>query len=772
MDKLEFDKIQKQLADNAYSEGGQYKALNVMPSKDIEEVSYFLEQTSEAMELLRFNKPDFLSSLSNVEVQLKKASAHGVLNPIEIYDIYNLLRCSRLTKNYVSESKLLNELGVNLTDNKELETLIKQKVDKEGFLRDDASSDLKKIRSQVNTLRIRIKDYLQSFVRSGNNSKILQDNVVTERDGRYVIPIKQEYRNSVKGIVHDESASGATVFIEPMPVVDLNNKIRSLENEEKREIEKILRELSYKITIVAEELIINSEILSNLDLIFARANLAYKMKAFKPEINNQGIMEINKARHPLLGDEAVPVNIKLGREFDVLVITGPNTGGKTVVLKTIGLLSLMAMSGIFIPAREDSTLSVFDSIYVDIGDEQSIEQSLSTFSSHLTNIIDILNSANKKSLVLLDELGAGTDPVEGAALARTILEELKHIGSKVVVTSHQSELKSYAYQVERVENACVEFDPISLQPTYELTIGTPGQSNAFEIAARLGLKKDMVERSKNLVPEQRLEVSNMIKQLKKSRYDYESKKEKLRILENELSIEKKKLEEEKHRYNTEKEQILNKTYNEANNYLRKIRKEADEAVEELKITLKQSKQDSDLKWHEIEEQRQKVKNLKVNDNNDIEDSKPQKIIPGDYVLVKTINQKGYVLNEPNSQGEVVVQLGVLKLNVGQEQIKKIESPEEKKANQRNQVYLDKVKHISIELDLRGKQAEDALVELEKYLEDANLAGLDNVRIIHGKGTGALRTAVQKYLKTNRYVSQYRDGLREEGGHGVTVVELK
>lgn len=745
-------------------------ALELEPSADLQLVRQRLEQTEEAMELLRFGEPAFLSFLKQVDNCLAKARVAGVLMPGELMDIYHLLRASRLAVSYTDRPSAarLKQVTAGIRENGDLERKIFAAVDEDG-VRDDASPTLHSIRKQIETLRLKIKDYLQNFIRSGNNQNLLQDALVTERSGRYVVPVKQEYRQAVKGIVHDESASGATVFIEPLAVVENNNKIRSLQAEEKRELERILKELSYSVGVYADELQYNSRLLADLDLIFARAHLAYKMNAFPPELNNQGIIEINRAKHPLLGENAVPVNIRLGQDFDILVITGPNTGGKTVVLKTIGLLTVMAMCGLFIPAREKSKIALFKHIYIDIGDEQSIEQSLSTFSSHMGNIINILQQVDGDSLVLMDELGAGTDPYEGAALARAVLEEMKRKNARVVVTTHQSELKTFAYQNQRVENACVEFDPRSLMPTYELTIGTPGQSNAFEIAARLGLKRDLVERAQNLVPQREMELGNMIRQLKESRYSYDASAKELEEEKRRIAQEKQAFAEEKKRFQEEKNAALIKARQEADSYVRNIKREANEAIEELKGLIKEQNQPP--KWHEVEKRMKTIKELSVNLTDDEEDWPEHEARPGDYVMIKNINQKGYVLERPNAQGEILVQVGIMRLSVKKDQVAPAQAAEDKISRQRQQSFLDKVKDISPELDLRGQYALDAITILDKYLEDAHLAGLDKARIIHGKGTGTLRKAVREHIKNHRYVEQFRDGLNQEGGYGVTIVEL-
>lgn len=772
LDKLEFNKIQQQLASRAYSEGGRQLALELQPVSVLQEVRARLDETEEAMALLHYGEPTFLSSLRPVEKQLGKARIAGILSSSELLDVYWLLRASRLAVKYTggASSRLIKAIAAEIQDNPTLEKQLQEAIDEDGALRNDASPALRSIRKQVETGRQRIKDYLHNFIRSGNNQSLLQDALITERAGRYVVPVKQEHRNSVKGIVHDESASGATVFIEPLAVVEQNNKIKSLEIEEKREVERILRDLSSAVAVSAHDLILNLKILAYLDMLFARAHLAFDMNAFRPDVNDGGRIEISRARHPLLGEQAVPVNVTLGKGFDIMVITGPNTGGKTVVLKTIGLLTIMAMCGLFIPAREKSQISVFNKIFVDIGDEQSIEQSLSTFSSHMKNIVHILNNVDGHSLVLLDELGAGTDPVEGAALARAILETMKEKQARVVVTTHQSELKTFAYQNERVENACVEFNPVTLRPTYELTIGTPGQSNAFEIAIRLGLKESLVQKARELVPEREMEIGNMIRQLKESRYHFDISSQELEEGQRNLARERELLENEKTRFYQEQANVLQRAKQEADTYVRRIKREANEAIDELKNLLKEK--DQPPKWHEVEKKSKKIKDLRVALPIEGDAQSEQDIKEGDYVQVRSINQSGYVLEGPNAQGDVVVQIGSVKLTVDKDQVQLSKLVEEKKIQRRTESFLDKAIHISPEIDLRGQYADDALTELDKYLEDANLVGLSQVQIIHGKGTGALRTAVRNYLKGHRYVKDFRDGMREEGGHGVTVISLK
>ena len=774
LEKLEYPRIRDMLAGLALFEGGAARAYAMNPSNSFEIINHRLDETGEAMEALRFGEPSFLSGLKLIDQVLMKAGAGGVLTAYELRQVYLLLYSSRKATKYVQGDKypLLNSLCSSLTEDRELEQKIERAVGEDGQLRDDASPELKNIRNQINTFRSRIREYLQNFIRSADNQKLLQEALVTERDGRYVVPVKQEHKGVVKGIVHDESASGATVYIEPLPVVELNNRLRSMQMEEKREIEQILRNLSNLLGFIVGDLQRNQDLLALLDFIFARARLAYKMNAYRPITNMRGILEIYRGKHPLLGESAVPVDVELGQDFDVLVITGPNTGGKTVTLKTIGLLVLMTMSGLYIPAREKSRIAVFDSIYADIGDEQSIEQSLSTFSSHMSNIIRILDGADRRSLVLLDELGAGTDPVEGAALGHVILDELRLKGAKVVVTTHQSELKNYAYQTQRVENACVEFDPVSLQPTYILTTGMPGQSNAFEIATRLGMKKNLVQKARELVPQREMEVGNMIRQLKESHYTLDRESKEVKRIKEDLLQDRERLDAARKELEQERQEIITRTREESALEIRRVKQEAAEALQEFKELLRD--QDKPPKWHEVEEKRMKIKKIALKHNQDtiVSETQGGNIDAGDYVLIKNINQKGYVLGSHGAQGEMSVQVGSMKFNVRPDNLIKLDSPIPDGKPWRGESYLDKARSISKEIDVRGQLVDDAVLLIDKYLADALLVGLESVWLIHGKGTGALRTAIRKYLKAHPQVKGFRDGLPEQGGHGVTVVEFK
>lgn len=771
LEKLEFDKIREMLAALAYSQGGRELARGLLPQSSLEAVERSLDELDATMGLLRFREPGFLSSIREVKNQLRKAEIGGMLQPPELLDIGLVLQATRRAEAYLSGGtgdSLQVYIG-GLHPQPVLEKDIAAAVDDDGRLRDDASDALRKVRRDIETLRQRIKTYMQDFIRSGNNQAYLQEALVTERGGRYVVPVKIEHRAMVKGIVHDESASGATVFIEPMAVVEMNNRIRSLQIEEQREVERILRRLSAAAAVYSTEIAGSYDTLVKLDLLFAKANLAYNMEAFRPRMRSDRVIELIRARHPLLGDRAVPINLELGRSFDILVITGPNTGGKTVVLKTVGLCCLMAMSGLFIPANENSSISMFAPVFVDIGDEQSLEQSLSTFSSHMSNIIAILEQAGDTSLVLLDELGAGTDPVEGSALARAVLVRLREMGARSVVTTHQSELKNFAYQADRVENACVEFNPLTFQPTYALTIGTPGQSNAFEIARRLGLKDEIVESARSFVPDRERETALMIRRLKESQHACDLAREELERQQRVLERDRSHFQEEKERFEAENRRITSQSRREASEYLRGAKRQADVALEEFKKSLRV--EDDKIKWHEIEQGRRALKELGSRPSHESGIAIADELAVGDHVMIAGIGQKGQIIALAGA-GEIEVQVGGMKIKVRRDQVSPVEAGKDRAVRQYQRLISERVKDLSMEIDLRGKTADEALYELDAYLDNAVMCGLKRVRIIHGKGTGALRKAVREYLKDHRAVQSFQDSAYNEGGPGATVADLK
>lgn len=768
--RLEYNRIEEMLTEQTRSEGGKRKALALEPSPDVCVVMSRLDETEEALGLLHFQEPAFLSEVPDVRPHLDKVRAGGMIYPAEILQVLQILQSSRRALSFLApgQGNRVKWIMNGLFENNSLERAINAVVDETGEIKDTASHELRNIRNRQNTLRSRIKDYLRDFIKSTSNQKYLQENLVTERGGRYVVPVKIEYRHEIKGIVHDESASGATVYIEPEVVVSANNELRRLEAEEAREVARILRQISSRIAESVDDLQSNLESLETLDLWVAKARLALKMEAFRPHLNS-GIRLV-RARHPLLGSRAVPIDLELGNRFDILVTTGPNTGGKTVALKTVGLLTIMTSCGLFIPASPESEMPVFNKVLVDIGDEQSIEQSLSTFSAHMTNINGILNQAGPDSLVILDELGAGTDPLEGGALARAILERLLELQAKVLVSTHHSELKTFAYQHDRVENACVEFDPVSLRPTYRMTTGLPGQSNAFEVAGQLGFDQALVQQARQYVPQQEQEISKLLTDLKEQRFAARAEMEAARKLQNQLQEERNILEQRALGMEQEKEQLLSKLQAEASHYLDSVRSEIDTILQDFK---RRAREAEAPKWHEIEEMRKRYQRAAPNrgfqgalDSGTVKD---KNVEPGDYVEIKSISQKGHVL-EVNPE-EVVVQVGIMKLTAPVNDVVIRSSPDEAYSRQRNRSYFENRKNIPTEINLRGMLAEQALDETEKYVEEAFLAGLEKVRIIHGKGTGALRRAVREYLSGHPYIKNFRDGENNEGGNGVTIAYL-
>ncbi|NLV16686.1 MAG: endonuclease MutS2 [Syntrophomonadaceae bacterium] len=770
--RLEFKRIIDMLIDQTVSAGGRLLAASLEPSSNIGAADSQQAETEEALGLLHLQEPVFLHDIHDIRPYLSKVRVGGMIYPTDIYRVYQVLVAARKALGYLMLSKgpRTQWLQAGIVENIQLEKEIRLVVDETEGVKDSASPELQSLRNRQNTLRLRIKDYLRDFIKSTNNQKFLQDLLVTERGGRYVVPVKTEYRNEIRGIVHDESASGATVYIEPEPVVVSNNEIRRLEAEEAHEIERILRRLSARIAEFADDLERDLECLETLDFWLAKARLALKMEAFRPHLNSQGRIKLYRARHPLLSHRAIPIDIEIGDKFDILVITGPNTGGKTVALKTVGLLTVMAMTGLFIPASSESEIAVFSEVLVDIGDEQSIEQSLSTFSSHMKNINDILGRANEHSLVILDELGAGTDPMEGGALARAILEKFLDLKSRVLVSTHHSELKTFAYQYERVQNGCVEFDPVSLRPTYRLTIGMPGQSNAFEIAGALGFDPTLVSRARAFVPQQEKEISLLLTDLKEQLFNSRSAVEAARVLQKQLLEERKALGQKSQAIDEEREQFLNKLKADSTRYLEARRREFDEIMAELK---KKAREAEAPKWHEIEAMKksyqQALPDMRLNPEPEGNPYHGKQVEAGDYVEIKSIRQKGYVLEV--NQGEVVVQVGIMRLTVPDSDVIPSISPDEEYVRQKNRTYLDKRKNIPTEINLRGMLAEQALDETEGYIEQAFLAGIEKIRIIHGKGTGALRRAVRGYLLDHPYIKNFRDGEANEGGHGVTIAFL-
>ncbi|UTR12875.1 endonuclease MutS2 [Evansella sp. LMS18] len=779
---LEYDKMKEQLIKHASSSLGKQRVEELTPSFDINEIQRNQDSTFEGAKVIRLKGQAPLGGIRDIRAAVKRAAIGGMLNEMELLDISSTIYGSRRFKSFIEgmvedevELTILPELAGRMVPLTDLEREIKQAIDENGDVLDSASPALRSVRQQIRSHESGIRSKLESITRSSSGRKMLSDAIITIRNDRYVIPVKQEYRGHFGGMVHDQSASGATLFIEPGSVVQINNQLREARMKEKQEINRILQELSARTVEDADELLTVVEVMAEADFIFAKALYSGELKGTQPKLNEEGFIEMAKARHPLINeDEVVPIDIEIGREYSSLVITGPNTGGKTVTLKTVGLLTLMVQSGLQIPCEEGSHAAVFQNIFADIGDEQSIEQSLSTFSSHMTNIVDILDKVDHQSLVLFDELGAGTDPTEGAALAIAILDYVYNAGAKVIATTHYSELKGYAYNRDDVMNASVEFDVETLRPTYRLLIGVPGRSNAFAISSRLGLDESIINDAKSQIGADTNKIENMIASLEDSRKQAEREMDAAEELRQEAQRLHRELESEFSTLENEKEKILKEAEDKAAAALSKARKEAEKIIAELREV---QKNNPNIKDHELIDARKRLEQAEpelVDKRKDKQTEKSnikkQKLLPGDEVKVISFNQKGHIVEQVNDK-EYFVQLGMMKMKVKSGDLLYIDRPKQVEKSPLSTVR-GKDSHVKTELDLRGERFENAMLEVEKYLDDAVLAGYNQVSIIHGKGTGALRKGVQELLKTHRNVKGVRMGGMNEGGSGVTVVSLK
>ncbi|MFD0588460.1 endonuclease MutS2 [Paenibacillus sp. GCM10027627] len=779
---LEYPKIIDKLIGHASTMLGKATAEQLHPVSGLEEVKALLQATDEAYAADRLKGSAPFGGITDIAAPLHRARIGGTLSPAELLDIASTSRGGRRVKKHIEAIHethpvpLLLALTEGISEHKPLEDAIFDCIDEQAEVMDSASSELASIRRELHNGESRIREKLESMIRSSSVQKMLQDAIITLRNDRYVIPVKQEYRSNFGGLVHDQSGSGATLFIEPEAIVAMNNRLKELRASEQREIEKILQKLTALASDHVEDLLLNQDLLGQLDFAFAKARLAHVMKATQPKMNDRGFLKLKKGRHPLIDrDKVVPLDVELGNNFTAIIVTGPNTGGKTVSLKTIGLLSLMAMSGLFVPAEDGSQLCVFDAIYADIGDEQSIEQSLSTFSSHLTNIIRILNSLTSKSLVLLDELGAGTDPAEGSALAIAILEHIHAKDSRIVATTHYSELKAYAYNRKGVINASMEFDVATLSPTYRLLVGVPGRSNAFAIAERLGLHRSIIEHARGEVSEEDLRVENMIASLEENRLSAESERQSAETLRQQMEELSAKHEAERERFEEQKEKLLQKAKDEARETIAKAKREAESIIADLrKLAMEEG---ASVKEHKLIEARRKLDEAqpeeKLAKRAKSAAGKPQKIGPGDEVMVYSLNQKGLVVDIHGS--DATVQLGILKMKVALADMELIKGKEPEKAQQpRQSASLKRTRddNARMELDLRGESLEEAIMEVDRFLDESFLSGFGQVYLIHGKGTGVLRTGIQQYLRKHTHVKSFRNGDYSEGGIGVTVAELK
>ena len=780
---LELDKILEKLAGQTSLDDAHEMALKLEPQFDLKKVELLLKQTDDAVILSgKFGAPSF-GGASNCANQLRRAQAGGCLTTSELLKIANTLRIIRTVKEWHSKfSSVENSLDMyfsGLISNKFLEEKITSAIISEDEISDKASNTLSDIRRKIRTASSKAREVLDKIIHSSTYIKYLQDAIVTQRDGRYVVPVRSECRNNVPGLVHDTSSSGQTVFIEPMGVVQANNDIKMLKAKEEEEIERILFELSASAGDFADSIIRSYTNLANLNLIFAKANLAYSMKASMPIMNDRGIVDIRQARHPLINkDKVVPVDIVLGKEFDTLVVTGPNTGGKTVTLKTLGLLSLMAMCGLLVPCADNSELSVFRRVLVDIGDEQSIEQSLSTFSAHMTNIIQIIKLANAGSLCLIDELGAGTDPVEGAALAIAILEKLRMRHAKIASTTHYAELKEFALRTEGVENGCCEFDVATLKPTYRLLIGVPGKSNAFAISKRLGMDAEIVERAQTLVSSESRQFEDVVETLEKRRQSLEKQLENANKLTAKANSEKQKAENEMRKAKERAEREIERAKQEAQRIVSQTRAQAEALVEELEKARKEKEMSADARSklkRDIDKMEAHADPIKLKNTANEEYKLPRPLKVGDEVLIYDIDKNATVLAPPNKDGQVLVQAGIIKTRVDIKNLRLLKSknkPEVSRFPSHRNVPSRMDVRPETEVDVRGETAFDAINIVDKAIDNAVLAGVGKMTIIHGKGTGVLRREINQYLKSNKAVKTHRLGVFGEGEDGVTIVELK
>lgn len=787
---LELHKILELLSNECASNMSKKAALDIRPNYELNSVKKEIEKTDTAFNLsVRFGTPIF-HNLSDITETIKLADSGSSLSLKELLKVKDvLIQSSELIiyRNQFSDNHTsLDYLFDSIFPNENLERRLQSAILNEEELADDASPELNRIRRKINQSSIKIRENLEKMIRSKATQKYLQEAIITIRDGRFVLPVKSENKSNVPGLIHATSGSGSTIFVEPISVVEANNDIQILLGEEKDEISRIISELSSLCADFKEQFYSNLNAIKLLDLYFSKANLAAKMNAIPPYITDDGVINLKKARHPLIDKEkVVPIDFMMGNGNQAVVITGPNTGGKTVILKTVGLLTLMTMCGLLIPISDGSSISIFNKILVDIGDSQSIEQSLSTFSSHINKVIDILNVADHKSLVLLDELGSGTDPVEGAALAVSIINKLKDNGAEIVTTTHYQELKMYALETDGIINASCEFDSKTLQPTYNLIFGTPGKSNAFEIALKLGMHKDIIDSSKNLINDENKQFEHILEKLENERQKYEDKRKSAENLAKEVNDLKAQLELERIKLEENKQKILDIASREANSIVAKVTRESDALLDELKEIRKQRNKNDfekrviDAKNHT----RNKINKLyntanPVNQTSNNEYTLPRPLKKGDNVLITDTNGKGIVVTPPDNSGYCYIQAGIMKTKI---HVSKLRLKEKEKVTLNNKKITNKVstksvqsvseRKASMELDIRGYSVDEGLYELDRFIDNAILSHIGVITIIHGKGTGVLKNAVRSHLKHHKQVKSSRRGVYGEGEDGVTVAEL-
>lgn len=781
---LEYHKIIDMLQDKATSSLGKGLCKALTPSCDFEEVQKRQMETDEATRLMiQLGRPPS-GAIYDLSEPLKIAKIGGVLNPKQLLETCDVLRAGRSIKKFVCTNAthetlypILFQLASGLSNFIDLEKEIERCIVSESEVSDHASSELRKIRQQIEKKNLAVKQKLESMITSTDFQKYLQDTLITIRQDRFVIPVKSEHKNHVKGLVHDQSAKGSTFYIEPMAVVELNNELRELKISERKEIERILRQLTEMVGENVSAIQVNMTILSELDFIFAKGKLAIELNAVMPELSQNRKFRIKNGRHPLLPkDSVVPTNVWLGEHFTTLLITGPNTGGKTVTLKTVGLFALMTQAGLHIPASYGTEMSLFEQVFADIGDEQSIEQSLSTFSSHMTNIVRILDDVRENALVLFDELGAGTDPTEGAALAMAILDELRARGIRTMATTHYAELKAYAIAEEQVENASMEFNVETLSPTYKLLIGVPGKSNAFEISRKLGLSDHLIEKSKAYVHKDNIAFEEIVEHIEKSRKLADAERDEAIKLRLEAEKLKNVLSDKERVWIEKRDEILKKSKDEAKSILKEAKEASEEIIKELRSidrkNVKEKNKEIEAMRRRLQEQLEGVTEQVI--SKDVESELPPETLnKGDVVRVLSLGSDGTVIEVPNDKGEVMVQVGLMKMAVPMKKLLLVSK--QKRDEQIFKKHAEKRQssaYISPEIDVRGENIEDAIVIIDKYLDDAALSSLATVRIIHGKGTGALRKGLHEYFRGHPHVKKYMKAAYNEGGDGATVIELR
>ncbi len=793
--KLEFHKVLDMLKAHALTEVGKERIAQLVPSPDFKQVETWQKETSDALNMAVKKGRIPIGHIKEVTTSLKRVEIGAVLSSYELLNIAKVLEtCRRLRSYYKEDTEVttytyLQTYFESLSVHGSIEHEIRRCIVAPDEFADDATPELSQVRKQMKAATNKIRETLQGIIHSSHYQDMLQDPVITMRQDRYCIPVKVEYKNTFKGIVHDQSSTGATAFIEPMAVVELGNTLRLLAVKEQEEIEKILAYLTDLVAEIAPMLAVSFKTITTLDVIFAKAEFALKSNAREPKLNHKGFIHLKKARHPMLPKEhVVPIDVYVGDVFTTLLITGPNTGGKTVTLKTLGLFTLMAQTGMQIPAAEGSSIAVFDDVFADLGDEQSIEQSLSTFSSHMTNIVNILEKMTTNSLVLMDEVGSGTDPVEGAALAMAILEHLRKQQIRTVATTHYSELKLYALSTEGVENASCEFDVESLSPTYKLLIGVPGKSNAFSISLKLGLGAHLIEDAKALIKKENVNMEAILVELEYSKRMAELEKEKAEAYRKEAEHFKDEISKQRQKLEKSKQKIMEKTNEKAQDILKQAEQEADAVLKEVRQAAREVQVIIDEKGLQQAKAnmtgklgKQRTQLAKATGQKKAAPKAPQKVSVGEHVMVTTLMQQGVVIEAPDASGVALVQVGILPIKVQLKHLarvaeEKVTQPTTTKKQVRGQGSvshkISKTTAIRMEVDVRGLMVDEALPIVDKYLDDAYLAGLKQATIIHGKGTGALRAAITQMLKRHPHIATSRPGKYGEGEMGVTIVEIK